>query len=83
MTLVSNGTTYSFAIYVVGGKTKDDQTPLTIFAISNDGPADQSSAVGTIIFQDPTPKYDKSSLNDFAVTNLTGVDSTGHMRRFR
>jgi len=76
LTLVSNGATYNFAIYVVGGKTQNAVNPLTLFAISNDGPTNHSVA-GTILFQDPTQVYDKSALSNFAVTNLTGVDSTG------
>ena len=76
LTLVSNGTPYNFAIYVVGGKTQNAVNPLTLFAISNDGPTNHA-VVGTIVFQDPTPTYDKSALNDFSVSNLTGVDSSG------
>ena len=76
LTLVSNGATYSFAVYVVGGKTQNDVNPLTLFAISNDGPTNHAAS-GTIVFQDPTPIYDKSALDDFSVTNLTGVDNSG------
>jgi hypothetical protein len=76
LTLVSNGTTYAFAIYVVGGKTQKDTDPLTLYAISTDGPTNHA-AVGTIVFQDPTQTYDKSALNDFSVSNLTGVSSSG------
>jgi len=76
LTLVSNGTSYNFAIYVVGGKTQNAVNPLTLFAISNDGPTNHA-ALGTIVFQDPAPTYDKSALDDFSVSNLTGVDSSG------
>ncbi len=75
LTLVSNGTTYNFAMYVVGGKTQNATNPLTVFAISNDGPSNHA-AVGTIVFQDPTQTYDKSALNSFSVSNLTGVDNS-------
>jgi hypothetical protein len=75
LTLVTTDTTYQFAIYVVGGKTVNATNPLTLFAISN-GATTNHSAVGTIVFQDPTPIYDKSALNDFSVSSLTGVDST-------
>ncbi len=76
LTLVANGTTYQFAVYVVGGKTQNANNPLTLFAISNDVTSNNAVS-GTIVFQDPTPTYDKSALNNFSVSNLTGVDSTG------
>jgi len=80
LTLFSGATPYNFAIYVVGGKTQNSTNPLTLFAISNDGPTSHA-AVGTIVFQDPTPTYDKSALNGFSVSNLTGVSGPGSASR--
>jgi hypothetical protein len=80
LTLIDNdhaGTTYQFAIYVVGGKTQNASNPLTLYMISTDPLANKPAVVGSIVFQDPTEKYDKTTLNGFSVTNLTGVDNTG------
>ena len=79
LTLVDNnagGTTYQFAIYVVGGKTQNDANPLTLYAIATD-PLANPAVLGTIVFQDKTQTFDKSALNAFSVSNLTGVDNTG------
>jgi len=80
MTLVDNdhgAATYQFAIYVVGGKTTNATNPLTLYMISTDPLANKPAVVGTIVFQDKTQTFDKSALNSFSLSNLTGVDSTG------
>jgi hypothetical protein len=80
LTLIDNdhgAATYQFAVYVVGGKTKDNINPLTLYMISIDPLANNPAVVGTMVFQDKTQTYDKSALNGFSVSNLTGVDSTG------
>jgi hypothetical protein len=79
LTLIDNdhgAKVYQFAVYMIRGKTQNDKNPLTLFAISTD-PLASPAVAGTIVFQDPNPTYDKSTLNNFAVSNLTGVDSTG------
>jgi hypothetical protein len=80
MTLIDNdhgAATYQFAIYVVGGKTTNATNPLTLYMISTDPLANNPAVVGAVVFQDKTQTYDKSALNAFSVSNLTGVDSTG------
>jgi len=81
MTLVDNssGTTYNYAIYMIGGQTNKASNPLTLFVISTDDPQTRPAVSGTIVFQDPTPApYDLADLNAFAVSSLTGVDTNGH-----
>ena len=80
MSLTDNtsGTTYHYAIYVVGGLTTKATNPMTLFIISTDDPQTGPAVSGTIVFQDPTPApYDGADLNAFAVSNITGVDGTG------
>ncbi len=80
MTLVDNdhgGATYQFALYVVGGKAGNATNPLTLYVIATDPLSNHPAVVGTIVAQDKMQAFDKSALNDFVVTNLTGVDSTG------
>lgn len=77
LVLVSNGVTYNFAIYVVGGKTVNATNPLTLYMISTDPLANKPSVVGEIVFQDKTQTFDKSALSSFSVSNLTGIDTNG------
>jgi hypothetical protein len=77
MTL-SSFTTSHFDFFVSSGQTKNVPFPLTLYAISTD-PVDGTHPAlsGSMVFQDPSTTYDKTALNAFAVSSLTGVDSTG------
>jgi hypothetical protein len=72
-----SGKTYNYAVYVVGGQAGKANNPLTLFAISTDDPQTNPAVIGTIVAQDPTQVYDNAALNDFTVSNLTGLDSSG------
>jgi hypothetical protein len=80
MTLTDNSTgkTYNYAIYMVGGQTSKDLNPLTLYVISTDDPQVSPAVSGTIVFQDPTPKYLNADFKDFWIASLTGVNSQGH-----
>ncbi|MBI3478146.1 MAG: hypothetical protein HY010_20625 [Acidobacteria bacterium] len=80
LTLVDNdhgAATYQFAIYVVGGNTQNATNPFTLYMISTDPLANKPAVVGSVVFQDPTETYDKTALDSFSVSNLTGVDNAG------
>jgi hypothetical protein len=76
LTLVTDLGTFNFAIYVVGGTNKANN-PLTLFIVSADDPQTAPAEIGTIVFQDPALAGTNADLNASAITNLTGVDSTG------
>ena len=76
MTLTSFATSH-FDFFVSSGQTKNVPDPLTLFAISTD-PVDGAHPAlsGSMVYQDPSTIYDKTALNNAAVSHLSGVDST-------
>jgi hypothetical protein len=78
MNLLIGGQILDLDFYVGPGQTKNVPNPLTLYAISTD-PVDSSHPAlsGVMVYQDPNTKYDATALNGSAVSNLTGVDSTG------
>lgn len=81
MTLMAGGQTWGFNFYVGAGQAKNatNPTPLTLFGASTDPPSLHPALSGTLVFQDPPPNvtYDKTALNNSAVSHLNGLDSTG------
>jgi hypothetical protein len=69
--------TFNFAIYVVSGATSNANNPLTLYVISTVDPQTAPAQIGTIVFRDPSLTGGNADLNASAVSNLTGVDSTG------
>jgi hypothetical protein len=77
LTLSTDVGTFNFALYVVSGATTNANNPLTLYVISTDDPQTAPAEIGTIVFQDPALAGTNADLNASALTNLTGVDSTG------
>jgi hypothetical protein len=71
------GKTYNYAFYLVSGQANKGTNPLTMFVISIDDPQVNPAVAGKIVTQDTSQIYDNSALNDFSISNLTGLDSTG------
>ena len=63
---------------MIGGLTTKANSPLTLFVISTDDPQTSPGVSGSLVFQDPTPKYVNGDFTDFWVSNLTGVNGSGH-----
>lgn len=78
MSLLVGSQPLDFDFYVGSGQA-NAKTPLTLYAISTNTVFDSSHPMlsGRMVFQDPGTTYDKTALNSFSVSHLTGVDSTG------
>jgi hypothetical protein len=65
--------------FFVGSGQAAAKNPLTIYAISTNSTFDSSHPMlsGRMVFQDPGTTYDKTALNNFTASHLTGVDSSG------
>lgn len=75
---LTTAVTQHFDFFVASGQTKSAPNPLTLYAISTDAVDNTHPAIsGSLVFQDPATTYDKTALNSFSVSNLTGVDATG------
>jgi hypothetical protein len=79
MSLTDNtsGKTYNYAFYLVSGQPNKPTSPLTMFVIATDDPQTNPAVAGTIVTQDTGQTYDNSALDDFSISNLTGLDSSG------
>jgi len=79
MSLTDNtsGKTYNYAFYLVSGQPNKATNPLTMFVISVDDPQTNPAVAGAIVTQDTGQVYDNSALDDFSISNLTGLDSSG------
>lgn len=65
--------------FFIGSGLASAKAPLTIYAISTNSTFDSSHPMlsGRMVFQDPGTTYDKTALNNFSASHLTGVDSSG------
>jgi hypothetical protein len=65
--------------FFIGSGQASAKNPLTIFAISTNSTFDSSHPMlsGRMVFQDPGTTYDKTALNSYSASHLTGVDSSG------
>jgi hypothetical protein len=78
MSLTLGAQTLNFDFYISSGQNKNAKSPLTLYAISTDAvDADHPALSGRMVLQDPGTTYDKTALNSYSVSHLTGIDSTG------
>ena len=75
---LTTSVTQHYDFFVAAGQTAKAVNPLTLYAISTD-PVDAThpATSGSMVFQDPATTYDKTALNNFSVSHLTGVDGSG------
>ena len=68
---------WTFNAYIGSGVTTNGKNPLTLFAVStNLSLANQPALTGVMAFQDPSVTYDKTALNNSAVSHLDGVSGS-------
>jgi hypothetical protein len=78
MSLTLGTQTLDFDFYIGSGQNKNAKTPLTLYAISTDTvDANHPALSGRMVLQDPGTTYDKTALNSYSVSHLTGIDGTG------
>ena len=81
MTLLIGSQALTFDFFVGSGQGSGQasaKNPLTVFAISTNSTFDSSHPMlsGRMVFQDPGTTYDKTALNSYSASHLTGVDSS-------